>query len=111
VTEVSLRGARWSVIGRYALALGATRVHADGEQRPRGRAGAHYAIELAGEVQYLLDGFGWDSEVEYAGDLDRDGKPDHRLCQRQQQRHLVPAAVEPGKTWDERARRLASTGC
>ena len=42
-----------------------------------GRAGAHYVIEHAGEkYEYLLDGFGWDSEIQYAGDLDRDGKPD-----------------------------------
>ncbi len=34
-------------------------------------------IELAGvKHEYLLDGFGWDSEIQYAGDIDADGKPD-----------------------------------
>ena len=42
-----------------------------------GRAGAHYVLEVGGATyEWLLDGFGWDSEIEYAGDLDRDGKPD-----------------------------------
>ena len=32
---------------------------------------------MAGErYEYLLDGFGWDSEIQFAGDLDRDGRPD-----------------------------------
>ena len=43
----------------------------------QGRAGAHYVVEhRAGRFEYLLDGFGWDSEIQYAGDIDRDGLPD-----------------------------------
>ena len=43
----------------------------------KGRAGAHYVIEQGGErYEYLLDGFGWDSEIQVAGDIDRDGRPD-----------------------------------
>ncbi len=43
----------------------------------KGRAGAHYVMETGGaKFEWLLDGFGWDSEVQYAGDIDRDGKPD-----------------------------------
>ena len=43
----------------------------------RGRDGAHYVVDIAGDrFEYLLPGFGWDSEVQFAGDLDRDNRPD-----------------------------------
>jgi len=79
LTEVPLRRrALVPVNGRaYALTLGATPFTLTVNNGLKGRSGAHYVIELAGEKhEYLLDGFGWDSEVQYAGDLDRDGKPD-----------------------------------
>ena len=79
VIEVPLRRrALVPVNGRaYALTLGATPFTLTVNNGTKGRAGAHYVIELAGEkYEYLLDGFGWDSEIQYAGDLDRDGKPD-----------------------------------
>jgi hypothetical protein len=61
----------------YALTLGPTPFTLTVNNGVKGRSGAHYIIELAGETyEYLLDGFGWDSEIQYAGDLDRDGKPD-----------------------------------
>lgn len=77
--EVALRRrALMPVNGRaYALALGATSFTLTVNNGLKGRAGAHYVIEVANEkYEYLLDGFGWDSEIQYAGDLDRDGKPD-----------------------------------
>ena len=79
LTEVSLR--RRALVpknGRaHALTLGTTKFTLTVNNGLEGRAGAHYVIELAGEkYEYLLDGFGWDSEIQYAGDLDRDGKPD-----------------------------------
>ena len=79
LTEVPLRRrALVPVNGRaYALTLGTTPFTLTVNNGLKGRSGAHYVIELAGEKhEYLLDGFGWDSEVQYAGDLDRDGKPD-----------------------------------
>ena len=79
LTEVPLRRrALVPVNGRaYALTLGTTPFTLTVNNGLKGRAGAHYVIELAGEKhEYLLDGFGWDSEIQYAGDLDRDGKPD-----------------------------------
>jgi hypothetical protein len=39
--------------------------------------GAHYAIEIGSErFEYFLPGFGWESRIEVAGDLDGDGRPD-----------------------------------
>lgn len=39
--------------------------------------GAHYAIEIDGDrYEYFLPGFGWESHIEVAGDLDGDGRPD-----------------------------------
>ncbi|MFO1395698.1 MAG: marine proteobacterial sortase target protein [Burkholderiales bacterium] len=79
VTEVALR--RRSLIpvnGKsYALALGHTPFTLTVNNGRKGRAGAHYVLEVGGATyEWLLDGFGWDSEIQYAGDLDRDGKPD-----------------------------------
>jgi hypothetical protein len=79
LTEVPLRRrALVPVNGRaYTLTLGTTPFTLTVNNGLKGRSGAHYVIELAGEkYEYLLDGFGWDSEIQYAGDLDRDGKPD-----------------------------------
>ncbi|MFO1322528.1 MAG: marine proteobacterial sortase target protein [Burkholderiales bacterium] len=79
VTEVSLkRRALVPVNGRaYPLALGHTPFTLTVNNGHKGRAGAHYVIETAdAKYEYLLDGFGWDSEIQYAGDIDRDGKPD-----------------------------------
>jgi len=79
VEEVPLR--RRSLIpinGKpYALALGHTPFTLTVNNGRKGRAGAHYVLEVGGATyEWLLDGFGWDSEIQYAGDLDRDGKPD-----------------------------------
>jgi hypothetical protein len=79
LTEVPLRRrALTPVNGRtYSLALGATPFSLTVGNGYQGRAGAHYVIEhRAGKFEYLLDGFGWDSEIQYAGDIDRDGLPD-----------------------------------
>jgi hypothetical protein len=79
VAEVALRRrALVPVNGRtYALALGSTPFSLTVDNGLDGRAGAHYVIEQDGaRYEYLLDGFGWDSEVEVAGDIDRDGRPD-----------------------------------
>jgi len=39
--------------------------------------GAHYAIEIGGDrFEYFLPGFGWQSRIDVAGDLDGDGRPD-----------------------------------
>jgi hypothetical protein len=79
LAEVGLRRrALVPVNGRaYALALQSTPFTLTVHNGYHGRAGAHYVIERAGvRHEYLLDGFGWDSEVQYAGDIDRDGAPD-----------------------------------
>ncbi len=79
VNEVPLRRRALSPAnGRaYALTLGATPFVLTVNNGMKGRAGAHYVLDVKGvRYEYLLDGFGWDSEVEYAGDLDRDGRPD-----------------------------------
>ena len=79
VTEVPLRRrALVPVNGRaYALSLDAAPFTLTVNNGLKGRAGAHYVIEHGGDrYEYLLDGFGWDSEVQVAGDIDRDGKPD-----------------------------------
>jgi hypothetical protein len=79
VTEVGLRRrALIPVNGRtYALMLGSTHFSLTVNNGLHGRAGAHYVIEQDGErYEYLLDGFGWDSEIQVAGDIDRDGRPD-----------------------------------
>jgi Ca-activated chloride channel family protein len=61
----------------YALALGTTQFSLTVNNGYKGRGGAHYVIEQGGnKFEYVLDGFGWDSEVQYAGDIDRDGLPD-----------------------------------
>jgi len=61
----------------YALALGATPFSLTVNNGYKGRAGAHYVIEhKVGRFEYVLDGFGWDSEIEIAGDIDGDGLPD-----------------------------------
>lgn len=79
VTEVPLR--RRALVpanGKpYALMLGRTPFTLTVENGMPGRAGAHYVLAMGGTTyEWLLDGFGWDSEVQYAGDIDRDGKPD-----------------------------------
>lgn len=79
VTEVALpRRALAPVNGKpYALTLGHTPFTLTVNNGRKGRAGAHYVLDIGGaSYEWLLDGFGWDSEVQYAGDLDRDGKPD-----------------------------------
>jgi hypothetical protein len=79
VTEVPLRRrALIPVNGRtYELELGAMPFSLTVENGFKGRAGAHYVIEhRGGRFEYLLDGFGWDSEIQVAGDIDRDGLPD-----------------------------------
>ncbi|MFO1303406.1 MAG: marine proteobacterial sortase target protein [Burkholderiales bacterium] len=79
IVEVPLRRrALVPVNGRtYALTLGDTPFSLTVHNGRTGRAGAHYVIEHGGaRYEYLLDGFGWDSEIEVAGDLDRDGRPD-----------------------------------
>ena len=79
VVEVPLQPARADSGERPRLFTdtGRDAVLADREQRMEGRAGAHYVIEQDGQrYEYLLDGFGWDSEIQLAGDIDRDGRPD-----------------------------------
>jgi Ca-activated chloride channel family protein len=79
IVEVPLRRrALVPVNGRtYALALGTTPFSLTVNNGLGGRAGAHYVIAQGNDrYEYLLDGFGWDSEVQVAGDIDRDGKPD-----------------------------------
>ena len=61
----------------YALALGGAPFRLTVHNGMPGRAGAYYVLEWkGGTYEYLLDGFGWDSEIQYAGDIDRDGRPD-----------------------------------
>lgn len=79
VAEVALR--RRALVpanGRtYALTMGSSAFTLTVENGWKGRAGAHYVVEQGGErFEWLLDGFGWDSEIQVAGDLDRDGRPD-----------------------------------
>ena len=79
VTEVALRRrALIPVNGRtYSLTQGSAPFSLTVNNGFKGRAGAHYLIERDGErYEYLLDGFGWDSEIQLAGDIDRDGRPD-----------------------------------
>ena len=79
VPEVPLpRRALVPVNGKaYALALGHTPFTLTVNNGRKGRAGAHYVMSVGGATyEWLLDGFGWDSEIEYAGDIDRDGRPD-----------------------------------
>jgi len=79
VAEVPLRRRALSpVTGRtYALALGGAPFRLTVHNGMPGRAGAYYVLEWkGGTYEYLLDGFGWDSEIQYAGDIDRDGRPD-----------------------------------
>lgn len=79
VTEVPLRRrALVPVNGRtYALSLGKTPFSLTVNNGLKGRAGAHYVVEHGGGTfEWLLDGFGWDSEIQVAGDIDGDGLPD-----------------------------------
>ncbi|MFO1315857.1 MAG: marine proteobacterial sortase target protein [Burkholderiales bacterium] len=79
VVEVPLRRrALAPVDGRaYALSLGGAPFKLTVRNGMPGRAGAHYVLDVKGATyEYLLDGFGWDSEIQYAGDIDRDGRPD-----------------------------------
>jgi Ca-activated chloride channel family protein len=79
ITEVPLRRrALVPVNGHpYPLVQGTTPFSLTVNNGSKGRAGAHYVIELEGaRYEYLLDGFGWDSEIQVAGDIDRDGRPD-----------------------------------
>jgi Ca-activated chloride channel family protein len=79
VAEVPLRRrALIPVNGRtYALTQGTTPFSLTVNNGREGRAGAHYVVEHGGaRYEYLLDGFGWDSEIQVAGDIDRDGRPD-----------------------------------
>ena len=79
IIEVPLRRrALIPVNGRtYALTQGTSAFSLTVGNGLKGRAGAHYVIEQDGErYEYLLDGFGWDSEIQVAGDIDRDGRPD-----------------------------------
>ena len=79
IVEVPLRRrALIPVNGRtYSLTQGATPFTLTVNNGMQGRAGAHYVIETPDtKYEYLLDGFGWDSEIELAGDIDGDGKPD-----------------------------------
>ena len=85
--------------------VGRHRVHADGEQRPRRarrRPLRHRARGREVRVPARRIRLGQRGPVRGRPRSRRQARS-HRLCQRQQQRHLVPAAVEPGKTWDERA--------
>jgi Ca-activated chloride channel family protein len=79
VTEVALRRrALIPVNGRtYTLLQGSAPFSLTVNNGTAGRAGAHYVIEQEGRrYEYLLDGFGWDSEIQVAADIDRDGRPD-----------------------------------
>ena len=79
LAEVPLRRrALIPVNGRgYPMTVGSTSFVLTVNNGLKGRAGAHYVIEHGGgRFEYLLDGFGWDSEIQYAGDIDRDGLPD-----------------------------------
>ena len=72
VAEVGLRRrALIPVNGRtYALTLGSAPFSLTVNNGLHGRAGAHYVIEHDGErYEYLLDGFGWDSEIQVAEGL------------------------------------------
>ena len=78
--EVPLRRrALTPVNGRtYSLSLGDDALHADRRQRPQGARGRALRdrARRPSKYEYLLDGFGWDSEIQYAGDIDGDGLPD-----------------------------------
>jgi Ca-activated chloride channel family protein len=79
IAEVPLRRrALIPVNGRtYSLTQGASAFSLTVGNGLKGRAGAHYVIDQDGErYEYLLDGFGWDSEIQVAGDIDGDGRPD-----------------------------------
>lgn len=79
VVEVPLRRRALAPVGGrpYALTLGGTPFRLTVHNGMPGRAGAHYVLDVKGATyEYLLEGFGWDSEIQYAGDIDRDGRPD-----------------------------------
>jgi Ca-activated chloride channel family protein len=62
---------------KYELTLGSVPFALTVNNGWRGRDGAHYIVDIGSDrFEYLLPGFGWDSEVQFAGDLDRDGRPD-----------------------------------
>ena len=65
------------------------------------------------KYEYLLDGFGWDSEVQYAGDLDRDGRPDLIVYVNGNSTGtwylLLSRLAKPGM--NAPAARLSSAGC
>ena len=116
VTEVTLRRRALSPAnGRaYALTLGATPFTLTVNNGMKGRAGAHYVLDVKGvKYEYLLDGFGWDSEVQYAGDLDRDGRPDLVVYVNGNSTGtwylLLSSLAKPGM--NAPAARLSSAGC
>jgi hypothetical protein len=116
LVEVPLRRhALVPVNGRsYAFALGAKPFTLTVNNGIKGRAGAHYVIDIAGQkFEYLLDGFGWDSEVQYAGDLDRDGKPDFIIYVNGNNSGtwyvLLSSQAKPGM--NAPAAHLTATGC
>ena len=116
VTEVTLRRRALSPAnGRaYALTLGATPFTLTVNNGMKGRAGAHYVLDVKGvKYEYLLDGFGWDSEVQYAGDLDRDGRPDLIVYVNGNSTGtwylLLSSLARPGM--NAPAARLSSAGC
>ena len=116
VTEVKLRSRALSPAnGRaYPLALGATLFTLTVNNGMKGRAGAHYVLDVKGvKYEYLLDGFGWDSEIQYAGDLDRDGRPDLIVYVNGNTTGtwylLLSSLAKPGM--NAPAARLSSAGC
>ena len=116
VTEVKLRSRALSPAnGRaYPLALGATPFTLTVNNGTKGRAGAHYVLDVKGvKYEYLLDGFGWDSEIQYAGDFDRDGRPDLIVYVNGNTTGtwylLLSSLAKPGM--NAPAARLSSAGC
>jgi hypothetical protein len=62
---------------RYELMLADVPFALTARNGLHGRDGAHYVIEVGGErYEYLLPGRGFQHEVLFGGDIDRDGKPD-----------------------------------
>jgi Ca-activated chloride channel family protein len=62
---------------RYTLTMGAVEFALTAHNGRNGRDGAFYTIELDGApYQYLLPGYGFDHTIVFAGDIDRDGRPD-----------------------------------
>jgi hypothetical protein len=101
--ELSLAGAPFALTVR------------NGERTATGVSdGALYAIEAGGvQWDYLLPGYGWDSTIEFAGDLDGDGRPDFLVTVRGSNSAtsylLLSGMAQPGR--NEPIAALTQIGC